>query len=110
MDFFLGKKKEQHQERTYGSHEGRDHKGNRKSDKEIKTKESDMGRQGISIWIYCSKLKLLEIIQRIWRGEDFPKNWRKGIIVSIYKKGNEDKAAIMLQYTKYAMILEQRFR
>lgn len=32
------------------------------------------------------KLKLLEIMQRIWKSKGFPKGWRRGVIVSIYKK------------------------
>lgn len=39
------------------------------------------------------KLKLLEIMQKIWKSEGFFRNWRKEVIVPIYKKGDKDKAA-----------------
>lgn len=35
-------------------------------------------------WLYCMekvKHRLLGIIQRVWEEEDFPKNWRRSVIV-----------------------------
>lgn len=37
--------------------------------------------------------KILGIIQRVWKGEDFPKSWRRGVIMPIYKKWDKDKAS-----------------
>ena len=45
-------------------------------------------------WKFCgenAKRRLIETIKEIWRGEGFPGDWRKDIIIPIYKKGDTDK-------------------
>lgn len=34
--------------------------------------------------------KLEEVLRRVWKGEFFPEEWREGIVVPIYKKGNRE--------------------
>ena len=36
------------------------------------------------------RCKLAEIIKEVWKGKGFPKIWRTGMIVPIWKKGNKD--------------------
>lgn len=71
-------------------------------------------------WVYCTKkakLKLLDIIQKIWKGEGLPKSWKRGVIVPIYKKGDKDKVTnyrgitlLNTAYKIYAMIIEERLK
>ena len=42
------------------------------------------------MWIYGSvelKMKLVYITGKVWDGEDPPENWKNGIVVPLYKKG-----------------------
>lgn len=70
-------------------------------------------------WIYASEKsieKLHEIINKIWKGEqDFPEEWKTGIVTPIYKKGDEKRASnyrgITLMdsgYKIYAEVLRRR--
>lgn len=34
---------------------------------------------------------LVEIVKEVWMGKDFPKDWRKAVIVPLYKKGDRGK-------------------
>lgn len=49
------------------------------------------------------KLKLLEIIQRIWKREGLPKSWRRGIIIPTYKKEDKDNTV------KYKLLRNHTF-
>ncbi|XP_011877581.1 PREDICTED: uncharacterized protein LOC105567363, partial [Vollenhovia emeryi] len=60
---------------------------------------------------------LWEICKRVWKGEDWPKEWWEGVIVPIWKKGKgkkaEDYRGITLTQTAYkiyAMMVENRLR
>jgi len=42
-------------------------------------------------WLYSNgwiKERLKNLIKRIWKGEGFPEEWRKGVITPIHKKGD----------------------
>lgn len=59
--------------------------------------------------------RLVEIINRVWRGEGFPNSWREGIITPIFKKGDRDKlenykgiTLLNTAYKIYAMVLQNR--
>jgi len=41
-------------------------------------------------WLYSNgriKKRLKDLLKRIWKGEGFPEEWRKGVITPIHKKG-----------------------
>lgn len=38
-----------------------------------------------------AKGKLIKIIMKVWRGGEYPEDWRKGMICPIYKKGEMNK-------------------
>jgi len=42
-------------------------------------------------WLYSNgriKERLKDLLKRIWKGEGFPEEWRKGVITPIHKKGD----------------------
>lgn len=54
------------------------------------------GADGIAgeVWIYSRekiRTKLKEVLRRVWKGEGFPEEWRKGVITPIHKKGDKNK-------------------
>lgn len=54
------------------------------------------GENGIEneAWRYMSKEigeELWKLINKIWKGEGIPKDWNRGIICPIYKKGEKDE-------------------
>lgn len=58
---------------------------------------------------------MIELLQRIWKEGNIPKDWKKSIIVLIYKKGNQDKAEnyrgislLCSAYKVYAEVLRNR--
>lgn len=58
---------------------------------------------------------MIELLQRIWKEGNIPKDWKKSIIVLIYKKGNQDKAEnyrgislLCSAYKIYAEVLRNR--
>ena len=71
-------------------------------------------------WLYAEepvKGKLLNIIQRVYRGEGFPRRWRIGNICPIFKKGDKEKAEnyrgvtlLNTSYKLYAMVLNERLK
>jgi len=89
--------------------------------KKIKKKIAS-GIDGIvgEIWLYSNgqiRERLKDLFKRIWKGEDFPEEWRKGVITSIYKKGDISnvrnyRGIILLctAYKIYAAILAERLR
>lgn len=86
--------------------------------KKLKKKKTGKDKIKNEAWLYCTgkaRFKLLEIIQRVWKGDGFPRSQRKGQIVPIYKKGDKDKAInyrgitlLSTAYKIYAMILQER--
>jgi len=89
--------------------------------KKLKKKKS-AGIDGIrnEAWKYASdkvKERLREILNKIWRGEGWPEEWKEGIICPIFKKGDKTKAGnyrgvtlMCTSYKIYAMIVEKRLR
>ncbi|OXU21149.1 hypothetical protein TSAR_003100 [Trichomalopsis sarcophagae] len=64
-------------------------------------------------WIHGSqeiKEKLVAIIGKIWDGEEIPEDWKTGVIVQIYKKGNVNESGnyrgITLLPTTYKIYAE----
>lgn len=37
------------------------------------------------------KIRLRDLLQQIWKEEEMPKEWRRSIIVTLYKRGNARK-------------------
>ena len=71
-------------------------------------------------WIYAEepvKGKLIDLIQRVYRGEGFPQRWRIGYISPIFKKGDVEMAKnyrgvtlLNTSYKIYAMVLADRLK
>ena len=71
-------------------------------------------------WKFCGenvKRRLIEIFKGVWKGEVFPSDWRKGIIIPIYKKGDTDKVInyrgitlLSTAYKIYAAVLNERLK
>lgn len=92
-----------------------------KAIKRLKKKKAS-GEDGTrnEAWIYASqevKDRLLEIIQKVAKGQGFPEGWRRGVISPLYKKGPRDvmqnyRGIILLNtsYKIYALILEEKLR
>ena len=69
---------------------------------------------------YCkgnSRQALKEIVRRVWRGEGVTRDWRKAIIVPIFKKGNMEEvqnyrgiSVLCAAYKVYAGILNERLK
>lgn len=83
-------------------------------------KGKDAGMEGIPMeaWKYggaAVRAEFKEIIKRVWRGGDLPLDWKTGIIVPIFKKGNQemeenyrDIALLCTAYKIYAKIVRNR--
>lgn len=63
----------------------------------------------------ATKERLKEIIQKVWKGEDFPEEWKEGLIAPLHNKEHmgkvENYRGITLLYTAYklyAMTLPER--
>ncbi|CAD6229117.1 GSCOCG00012085001-RA-CDS, partial [Cotesia congregata] len=81
-----------------------------------------MGEDGIlnEAWKYGGEkieIELWRICQRVWRGEGWPEDWKKGVVVPIVKKGEgrkvEEYRGVTLTQTAYKVyvgILENRMR
>jgi hypothetical protein len=59
--------------------------------------------------------RLVEVMNRVWRGEGFPEDWREGVICPTYKKGEKNKVEnyrgitlLNTGYKMYALILSER--
>lgn len=54
------------------------------------------------------------VCRRIWKGEEWPREWREGIIVPILEKGEGDRVeeyrGVTLTQTGYVAILAERLR
>jgi len=71
-------------------------------------------------WIYSEgqlRKKLKEMLRRVWRREGFPEEWREGIIMPIYKKGDPTKienyrgiSLLNSAYKIYAGIITERLK
>lgn len=52
-------------------------------------KAADADGIGSEVWMYSEgqiRGKLKELCKLIWRGKEFPEEWREGLIAPIYKK------------------------
>jgi hypothetical protein len=51
------------------------------------------GRDGLQneAWMYWSE-RMAELINGVWRGEEFSVDWSEGVICPIYKKGAKNRA------------------
>ncbi|KAJ3664706.1 hypothetical protein Zmor_000254 [Zophobas morio] len=63
------------------------------------------------------KEKICEVVNGVWKGKGFPRQWREGIIIPLFKKGQKSDAKnyrgitlLNKVYKIYAMILDQRLR
>lgn len=71
-------------------------------------------------WLYAEepvKNKLVDVIQRVYRGDGFPGRWRIGNISTIFKKGDKEAAEnyrvvtlLNTSYKIYAMVLCERLK
>ena len=59
----------------------------------------------------------LKLINKIWMGNGIPRDWRRGIICPIFKKGEKDEAKnytgitlLVMAYKIYAGILNERVK
>ena len=86
----------------------------RKAIKKAKKKKA-AGADGITneAWIYGGEViveKLGNIFNRVWKGEGVPEDWKKAVIVPLYKKGDKERAAnyrgISLLCTAYKIYTE----
>lgn len=69
-------------------------------------------------WIYGTDAQiesLTNVLNRIWMGEGFPENWKKGIIIPIHKKGDRHLAKnyrgitlLDTAYKIYVMLLTEK--
>jgi len=89
--------------------------------KKIKRKKAtgvdDIGGEA---WLYSNgriKERLKDLLKKIWKGEGFPEEWRKGVITPIHKKGNISDVRnyrgitlLCTAYKIYAAILAERLR
>lgn len=64
-----------------------------------------------------TKRRILELLNKVWKGEGWPKRWNKGIIQPIFKKGKTEQTqnyrGITLlngMYKLYVYILEKKIR
>lgn len=53
--------------------------------------------------------RLIEIIQKVWKGERYPQKWREGVIRPPHKKGDK-KILKTIGYNIYALVLAERLR
>lgn len=85
-------------------------------------KKKAMGEDGLEneVWKYAPKEvgeALWELLRKIWNGEGIPEDWKKGVICSIYKKGDKRVAKsyrgvtlMDIAYKIYAGILDERLK
>ena len=85
-------------------------------------KEKAPGGDGITneVWMYGSErviARVVEIMNRIWKGKGFSLQWRGGIIIPIYKKGSREETKnyrgitlLSTMYKVYAMVIGERLK
>jgi hypothetical protein len=99
-----------------GARGNRNHSGRGgKTDKDLeKEKGSGEGRGG---WYGTERMveRMVELMNGVWRGEEFPVDRREGVIRPIFKKGEKNRAAnyrgktlLNTGYKLYASILSER--
>jgi hypothetical protein len=61
--------------------------------------------------------RMVELMNGVWRGEGFPKDWREGVICPIFKKGEKNRAEnyrgitlLNTGYKLYASVLSERMK
>ena len=85
-------------------------------------KEKAPGGDGIKneAWLYGTEEvidRLTEIMNEVWKGKGFPRQWTEGVICPIHKKGNTKEAQnyrgitlLNTSYKLYAMVLGERMK
>ena len=85
-------------------------------------KNKAAGQDGIKneAWIYGGRLlreKVRLVLNKVWKGQEFPEEWKTGIIVPILKKGGKDQVGnyrgvtlLNTLYKIYATIINNRLK
>ncbi|XP_063913214.1 uncharacterized protein LOC135129875 [Zophobas morio] len=80
------------------------------------------GGDGIQnqVWMFGTEVvkeRIWEVVDGVWKGKGFPRQWREGIIIPLFKKGQKSNVKnyrgiklLNTAYKIYAMILDERLR